>query len=197
LDNKLEVYAIGGTAMMLHSIKDATLDIDLVFNKEKDMQIFKRATEKLGYKEMDSFKIYGMKSKRPLMMTRGNERFDMFIEDVVYFKFTEEMKKRAKATHQFEKLTIKAADPHDIIIMKCATDRVKDNEDVTAIIKKTKIDWKIIIEEAKNQITHGKTMAAFELGEFLERLQKTGAHIPGQAIRELYKIVKKQTVAKI
>ena len=36
LPTKITVYAIGGTAMMFHGFKDATIDIDLVFESKKD-----------------------------------------------------------------------------------------------------------------------------------------------------------------
>ena len=56
--------------------------------------------------------------------------------------------------------------------MKCATDRIKDKDDARKIINSTKIEWDIIIEEAKNQTTLGKERAVFDLTGFLEDLRK-------------------------
>ena len=53
LNRKLEGYAIGGTAMMFHGIKDTTKDIDLVFNNKKDSQEFEDAEISLSYQKMD------------------------------------------------------------------------------------------------------------------------------------------------
>ena len=53
------------------------------------------------------------------------------------------MMKRATTTYEFDvNLLLRIADPHDLILMKCATDRLKDKEDARhlRIIYKGKID---------------------------------------------------------
>ena len=192
------MYAIGGTAMMFLGFKEATLDIDLVFEKEEDRTVFKEAVKDIGYHELDSIEIYGAKRNQPLMLRLDDERFDLFLVNVIDFIFSKQMMKRAEKTHQFNNnLILKVADPHDIILMKCATDRMKDIDDARNIIKEIDIDFKVIIEEARNQIELGRQSAAFELGEFLENLKKTGVKIPQKVLDELFKIVKKQAEEKV
>ena len=152
LTRKIISYAIGGTAMMFLGFKDATLDIDLVFENEKDRAVFKEAVKSLGYLEMDAIKIYGAKRNTPEMLKLDDERFDLFVVEVIDFIFSENMRQRAEQIHQFEhNLVLKIANPHDIILMKCATDRIKDKDDARRIINSTKINWDIIIDEAKKQ----------------------------------------------
>lgn len=198
LKKEVNAYAIGGTAMMFLGLKDVTLDIDLVFENKKDKDIFKEALKSLGYEEMDSFKIYGKKDNHPEMLTLGDERFDLFVSKVIYFIFSENMQKRAEAIHQFgSKLILKIADPLDIIMMKCATDRAKDIDDARKIIESRNINWKLLIDEAKNQIKLGRHTAAFDLGEFLEKLkEELKVDIPNSALDELFKIVEKQAAEK-
>jgi hypothetical protein len=194
LKQPVTAYAVGGTAMMFLGFKDATLDIDLVFESGKDREIFKDAINELGYKEMDAVQVYGVKRNCPEMFRRDDERFDLFVVEVIDFIFSEDMRKRAEQVHQFrDKLILKIANPHDIILMKCATSRQKDKDDARKIIDATKIDWDIIIGEAKKQIQLGKDKAAFELGGFLEEL-KTGMDmdIPKRVLDQLYGIVEKQ-----
>jgi phage-related holin len=74
---------------------------------------------------------------------------------------------------------------------------MKDIDDARNIIKEITIDFKVIIEEARNQIELGRQSAAFELGEFLENLKKTGVKIPQKVLDELFKIVKKQAEEKV
>lgn len=198
LKKPIATYAVGGTAMMFLGLKDATLDIDLVFEKESDKNAFKEAAEKLGYRKMDAIEVYGTKTNQPDMLKLNNERFDLFVVDVIDFIFSESMRKRAKKMHQFEdNLILKIADPHDLILMKCATDRIKDMDDARTIIKTNKIDWNLIIEEAKKQITLGKEGAAWELGCFLEKLKKENKKlVPQKILDKLFKIVEKQAEKK-
>lgn len=198
LSKKITVYAIGGTAMMFLGLKDTTLDIDLVFKNEKDKDIFKQAINSLGYSKIDTIKVYGIKRNPPEMLSLGDERFDLFVVNVINFIFSENMQKRAEQIHQFgDNLILKIADPHDIILMKCATDRLKDRDDTRKIIDSKKIDWRIIIEEAKNQIKLGKETAALELGCFLEELKyKMSVNISKEILDELFEFVKKQVEEK-
>jgi len=198
LKEPITTYAIGGTAMMFLGLKEATLDIDLVFEKESDKNLFKQAAEKLGYRKMDSIVVYGAKKNQPDMLKLNDERFDLFVTDVIDFIFSENMQKRAKQMHQFaDNLILKIADPHDIILMKCATDRIKDLDDARTIIQTTKIQWETIIEEAKKQISLGKERAAFDLGCFLEELRKKDKKfVPKETLDKLFEIVEKQAEKK-
>ena len=172
LNKKINVYAVGGTAMMFLGLKEATLDIDLVFENEKDRVEFKEALKSLGYEELDAVIVYGKKENKPEMLTLGDERFDLFVKEVIDFIFSENMQKRAKQLHQFgDNFMLKIADPLDIFLMKCATDRLKDLDDARSIVNSTKMDWDLIVNEAKYQKKLGKKKAIFELGYFLEKLE--------------------------
>src|SRR3989339_578064 len=199
ITKKITVYAIGGTAMMFLGFKDATLDIDLVFENEKDCAVFKDAVKSLGYLEMDAIKVYGAKRNTPEMFKLDDERFDLFVVEVIDFIFSENMRKRAEQIHQFEdNLILKIANSHDIILMKCATDRIRDKDDARKIINSTKINWDIIIDEAKKQIELGKDRAAFDLGCFLEDLKtKMNLNISQEVLDKLFEIVEKQAKDKI
>ena|SRR3989338_8856276 len=119
LKERINAYAVGGTAMMFLGLKDATLDIDIVFENETDRKIFEDAIKSLGYTALDSAIVYGAKKNRPHMFTLGDNRFDLFVGEIVYFIFSEDMQKRSKQIHQYNNnLILKIADPHDIIVMK-------------------------------------------------------------------------------
>ncbi|MBN2421095.1 hypothetical protein JXB27_02335 [Candidatus Woesearchaeota archaeon] len=196
LKRKMTVYAIGGTAMMFHGFKNATKDIDIVFFSEDDRLEFKRALEEVGYKGYDSVQVYGRKENQPIMLSRGSqkeERFDLFSRDVIRFVFSENMKKRATKTIEIGKnIVLKIADPHDIIIMKCATDRMKDKEDALSIIDKHGVDWDIVIDEAQNQTGLGNKRALFDLAEFVDDLIKMKAKISKKVLEKLIKTMEDQ-----
>ncbi|HDP73459.1 MAG TPA: hypothetical protein ENN46_00675 [Candidatus Woesearchaeota archaeon] len=198
LKRKITAYAIGGTAMMLLGLKEATLDIDLVFESSKDRDAFREAAKSLGYLEMDAVRVYGKRKNRPIMLKLADERLDLFVGRVIHFRFSEGMRRRAVNVYQFgDSLVLKAADPHDIIMLKCATDRVKDKDDARSIIEAVNINWDVLIDEAKSQIGLGEEAAAFELGAFLEELRnRMKANIPKQALDRLFSIVQGQAKEK-
>jgi hypothetical protein len=190
----ITAYAIEGTAMMFLGFKDTTLDIDIVFKSNKDRDVFAQAVKEIGYQEMDAVIVYGTKENRPKMYTLGDERLDLFVINGIDFDFSPPMIERAEQTHQFDdNLTLHIASPHDIILMKCATDRIKDRDDAQKIITSVNIDWNILMNEAKIQIERGRTIAAFNLGEFLEKLKyKMDVNVPKKVLDRLFDVVKKQ-----
>ena len=198
LPYEMTVYAIGGTAMMFYGIKSQTLDIDFVFKKERDREIFIKSAQSLGYKKLDSSLVYGFKKNTPIMIKVGDARLDLFLEEVINFQFSDEMVKRAKQIHQFGKnLIIKIADVNDIILMKCATNRLKDEEDIIEIFKNNEVDWNILIQEAENQVILGKETAILELGNFFEKMHNKRKIIPPKwFLDKLWIMLKKQVNKK-
>ncbi|HIH18229.1 MAG TPA: hypothetical protein HA282_02095 [Nanoarchaeota archaeon] len=196
---EITVYAIGGTAMMFLGLKEATLDVDLVFTKTEDKKAFKKAAKELGYKEMDSTIVHGVKDNSPEMISLGDARLDLFSTNVIDFIFSVSMQKRSRQDHQFGKnLLLKIADVHDIILMKCATRRVKDEDDIINLIRSIDtINWSLLVEEARNQVALGKETAIFNLGTLLETLKhKHKVKVPNAILGELWKLVKKQADKK-
>jgi len=199
LEKKISVYAIGGTSMMLKSIKDSTLDVDFVFDKKTDRDEFINALKNLGAKESDATITYGLRKNTPLMLELENVRFDLFMNKVVTSAFSEKMKNRASEIHEFGKnLIIKAADVHDIILMKSSTSRIKDIDDIVSIIKKNIINWNVIIGEAEEQVNLGNENAIISLGEKLESLNNQKLIIlPEFVLDKLWNLLKNQISKKV
>jgi len=199
LPEEIIAYAIGGTAMMFLGLKDATKDIDLVFTDKKERAEFKKAALSLGYKETDAAQVYGVKNNTPQIINLGDSRFDLFYLEVIDFTFSKNMQERAAQIHQFGKnLKLKIADKHDIIIMKCATRRTKDEDDIVNIIKNNyPINWDIIIEEIKFQVGLGKETAFFEMGNVVEKLIYTHKlNIPTSIYDRLFSLLEEQIKRK-
>ncbi len=198
LKHPIIIYAIGGTAMMLHGLKDITFDIDLVFENKEDKDNFKIALKEIGYKDKDPLSVYKVNRNTPDMLILENERFDLFVTKVIDFIFSDNMKKRSLKTYEFGKnFILKVADLHDIIIMKCATNRTKDMDDIKTIIENRTVDWEILIDEAKNQIKLGEKRAVMDLGDCLETLKKDyNVKIPNKVLNTLWELMKKQIQEK-
>ena len=201
LPKKLIIYSIGGTAMMLLGLKGETLDIDLVFDKKLDREIFIETLEVMKFRKDDKrvIETYGLKKNTPSMLRleSGDFIFDLFMNKIITSTFSDAMKERAKQTHEFGNLIIRVADPNDIIIMKSATSRVKDLEDIISIINKSQINWKILLEEAKEQVNLGNETAIMNLGEKLEKLNNQKVIlVPKDFSDKLWKLFKKQVKKK-
>ena len=198
IEKEMTVYAIGGTAMMFLGFKEATQDVDLVFANNEDRKEFKNVALSLGYKEMNPTIVYGVKNNCPQMIKLGDARLDLFSLDVIDFKFSQSMQERSKQVHQFgDKLFLRVADVHDIILMKCATRRVKDENDIINILNNSKIDLNILVQEAKNQLNLGKECAVVDIGNLLEKLKnKHKIDIPASILDDIWSLVQQQIKEK-
>ncbi len=199
---KLIVFSIGGTAMMLQGLKGETLDIDLVFDKENDRKLFIETLEKMKFRKDDKrvIEMYGLKKNTPVMLRleSGDFTFDLFLNKIISSVFSEGMKKRATQTHEFGgNLVIKVADPTDILIMKSVTGRAKDNEDIISIINDNKLNWDVVLDEAKEQVRLGNETAIIGLGEKLEKLINQNIILVPKSVTDiLWKLFREQVKKK-
>ncbi|MEK6926830.1 MAG: DUF6036 family nucleotidyltransferase [Nanoarchaeota archaeon] len=199
LSKKIKCYAIGGTAMMIRGIKSSTLDIDLVFNNSSERIEFINAVKKLGGKDSDVTLVYREKINTPHLISIPDARFDLFLEKIITSTFSNNMKSRANQIHEYGKnLIILPADPIDIIIMKSATSRDKDLEDITLISNSSKINWNLILEELKEQIILGNEWAILSFGENFEKLKDRNAlSIPQDFWDALWTLLNEQISKKM
>jgi hypothetical protein len=176
IDADIECIAIGGTAMMFSGYKNATKDIDIVFQDEKDRQIFVKAIIKLGYTERSIREVYDKKRAehkgKPKMYSRGEERFDLFVKNVFGFKLDA---RNITQRHDFigkKELIIKILSKEYLMLLKAITLRDKDLEDIETIIEKEKnIDWEFIVKEAIIQKENNQWIL-YDLEETLLKLSK-------------------------
>ncbi len=197
ISKEITAYTIGGTAMMFLGLKDSTLDIDIVFTSEEDRSAFKKAVKTLGFEDMDSAIVYGKRDNCPDMVKLPDSRIDLFLNEVISFIFSKNMQARAKEIHQFGNLILKVADVHDLIIMKCATNRIKDKDDILKIIKNSQINWDILADEAEHQLSLGKEQAVLSLGTLLEELNNNhNVEVPKQVLDKLWNLLEKQIRSK-
>ncbi len=193
LKSRAECYVIGGSAMMFYDAKAETLDIDLVFMDKKDLDNVKEALISIGFELKSSlikiFKRYDTASNTPIMMVRKDERFDLFVKEIISFVMSDTITKRVKETHEFDNLIVKVVSPEDIILMKCATEREKDRYDASNLIKKTNINWDILIKESIHQAELTPYLFPVFLFDFLYELKEDlKADIPKEVLNKIRKI---------
>lgn len=188
LEKDVTCYAIGGTAMMFYRYKNTTKDIDLVFSTQEERSYFVAAIMQLGYREGSLKNIYDEKrrSKKnvPLMYTRGEERFDLFVRDVFGFLLPPHLETTQQ--HDFpQHLTINILPIEYLVLLKAITRREKDHEDIETILSFEKnLDWNNIIMLAIEQQRKNKWIL-IDLEETLTKL-KAVTFIPGKFFNMIY-----------
>ena len=78
LKKKLKCFVIGGSAMLYYKLKDATKDVDIVLSNENDRQYILKFMKNLGYVERNPKILYINKKNVPILLQRGENRFDLF-----------------------------------------------------------------------------------------------------------------------
>ncbi|MFC1800708.1 hypothetical protein ACFLYT_01495 [Nanoarchaeota archaeon] len=170
IKKNVSCYAFGGTAMMFYGYKTATKDIDLIFDSKEEKNEFVRAIEDLGYKKTSPVGVY-IKEKlkdAPVMYTRGDERFDVFLNRVFRTPLTEDMKNNIFAKHDFiEKentFAVNVLNKESIILLKSVTDREKDFDDIKMITEKeSNLDWNKIADMAIELHKKGDSWVVLDL----------------------------------
>ncbi|MAG15565.1 hypothetical protein CMO88_00735 [Candidatus Woesearchaeota archaeon] len=195
----MECWAFGGNAMMFYGYKDETKDVDLLFDHEEDRAEFIKALEKLGFWETGLSNIYvpeKLKDKyKPLMYTRYDIRFDLFVKKVFKTAISPKMREDVYAVHDFKgkrNLRIKVLRKEFIVLLKSVTERDKDFEDILTIAKKDKrFDWQYLIDEVIWQHQHGDNLVLLDAEKTIKELKKY-VFVEQKYLKQLYAVLNKR-----
>ncbi len=133
LNEPLELFAIGGTAMVLKNIKESTKDIDFLTTEkyEKINRMFKLA----GLKEESSDKVCNIWRLDSL-------RIDIFYDGFIMgIPFPEDWKKLSEKIKEIGKIRLYILNWYDLIITKISRSEKRDIEDIIAIINSQKLNF--------------------------------------------------------
>ncbi len=195
---KVECFVIGGSAMMYYKAKDVTKDIDIVFLNEKGRGLIIKILKELGFKEREAKILYFKKKNVPILLQRDENRFDLFFDKIINFKFTESMKERVNAIYEYNNLIVKVVSPEDIILLKCATERAGDRADAAELIKRADIKWDVILEESIAQMNLIGDIIPLSLYDFLLELKEDlKVNIPDKVIKKIEDVAYKEALKKI
>lgn len=131
LDEDIELFAIGGTAMVLKGIKESTKDID-----------FLTTAEPKRIKEL--FLLAGLKEENSSQLCNtwylGDIRLDVFYYSFILgFALPDNWRKLSEHIKTIGKINLFILNWYDIIITKVARSERRDIEDCIAIIKHEKL----------------------------------------------------------
>lgn len=189
LNQRIDLYLIGGAAMSFTGLKDATKDIDVVVTGQEGFKALLDALKKSGYRDIiiKTRPYREMETKAVLENSEGF-RWDIFVDRICRgLQLSEGMIRRSTEFLKLNKMLINLICPEDIFVFKSITSRERDREDMHNLFIHG-LDFDIIKEEIIRQ--SGRSMdkawiAFFFLGleEFRE---KYGVLIPNYG--EFYEV---------
>lgn len=181
LKEKLNIYMIGGGAMCLKNLKDATFDIDLIVMSKKDFNILYKSMLKLGFDVVDQ-KLFkeAIYKNAIIVLQKGHSRIDIFIKNIVsMMDFSERMVERAELYDEKASLKVYLASNTDILLLKSLSDREKDFPDIERLIRGD-IDWKSIVRECDLQSREGVKWIFFVFEQLCRVENDRGIEIEGK-----------------
>ncbi|MBU1197962.1 hypothetical protein KJ765_05640 [Candidatus Micrarchaeota archaeon] len=179
LSKPIEVFLLGGGAMVFRDQKTATKDLDLVFVTDVDCKAFISAIEKIGFKPADGLETAYLKMEAAgIWHDKNGFRFDLFVRVVCgCLELMPSIEKRAEVFGEFGRLKVRTVSNEDVILFKSITERPDDVDDIAAIVRTSKIDWKVILEECQLQSAK-RSWHGLVCNKFNELAEKHGIDAP-------------------
>jgi ferredoxin-fold anticodon binding domain-containing protein len=148
LGRELQVYMIGGGAMALAGIKEATKDVDVIVMDDRDVRRLVRALEGLGYQGVPRpGREYMRMGASFILENVDGFRWDVFVAQIMRkLMFSESMRGRTRGFGEYNKLKIGLASNSDIFLFKSITEREGDLEDMSSLVR-AGIDSEVLLQE--------------------------------------------------
>lgn len=128
---RIDIFAVGGTALTLLGLKDSTRDIDFNIDSEK------------GYKKIE--KLFGQMGFKKIGPNKWETDIGFFIDlfqsgYIFCVQLPDGYQKMSKEIRNFGRIRLLAISPYDIIITKLGRSESKDFDDIKTILTKEKIN---------------------------------------------------------
>ncbi len=177
LDEQINIYTIGGAVLLEQGLKIATKDIDLVVSTKNEFIKFQKALIKLEFKPQIPGKEYKHMNLNQIFQ-KEDFRIDLFEKEVCgKFSISEGMIGRARKIINLKYIKMHFCSNEDIFLFKTMTERDGDLEDCQNLMT-LGLNWKVILEELKNQINNSKQDVWITwVGERLDLLENMGSEI--------------------
>ena len=175
LDEELTVFLIGGGALTLDGLKNATKDIDLIVREQAELQRLRYVLSTAGYEPPENLAAEYDELDAAFILENGARRFDVFHEQVAgVIHLSDPM--IARSTHRFEEdeLSVRTVSIHDIFLFKAVANRADDVDDMIEIAQ-AGIDDDVIMAEIETQLDFlGRDEFITAMKHKLDRLDEQG-----------------------
>jgi len=139
VERDLKMYALGGTALTILSIKNSTRDVDINIESKREYDYVRRLFTDLGFENR------GLR-----WLTQEGLAFDLFWgSNIMGTNLLPDCIGRAKLIRSFGNIILYTLPLEDIIISKLARGDIRDFDDIKAIFEREKIDLKGLAQRYK------------------------------------------------
>ena len=178
-------YLIGGGAMMYDSLKAFTKDLDMITLTSEEYVRIRDSLIEIGFESIKPTSEYCRFNLSNILQRTDGYRVDLFHRTVCNkLKLSDNMAKRAKLRYSGKNLSLYTCSPSDIIVFKSITDRDGDVEDCIFLIRSGYVDWNVVLDEIKDQVSTGEGIWITWMEEKMMRIhERSKIRIP--ILREL------------
>ena len=145
VDKPITIFLIGGAVMVIRGLKGRTKDIDIIALDHDDMQSLVRALILMKYRKVSEnhYEMHMEHTKLP--------KVDLYVGGIPRkFVLTKNMIERAERKI-YGKLTVLLPSNEDLVLIKMIAGRMRDILDIERVLRKTTINWRIVIDEMLQQ----------------------------------------------
>ena len=173
IETKINIYFIGGNALIEHQTKNSTKDIDLVMISNKEASELVSILKKNGFSEIKDKEFqYDELDTSAMLEKKDYPRVDLFLNKVCgMLEFSKRMQERSKQIRK-GKINIFVASLEDVFLLKSISSRDSDLVDCENILKQKIINWSIVLEEIQKQKKNLTGLKELIILEHLEALEK-------------------------
>ena len=177
IKGKVNIYIIGGAALLFRGLKGSTKDIDIIVKSSKEKTELEKTLRNLDFKGNKITHEY-KNLEITYILKRDDFRIDLFMNRVCStLSISKGIETRAENIFSGKNLNVFVCSNEDILLFKAIARREADIEDCIALARQS-LDWNIIIKEINYQIKKGKEIWITYLAEGLEKIQEKGIEVP-------------------
>lgn len=175
INDDLTVYLIGGGALTLEELKNATKDIDLIVRRESELKQLWSVLTSAGYEPQEDLAEEYDELEAAFILEKDRCRFDVFHEQVAGVIYLgDSMISRSRHLFEEDGLSVRMVSLDDIFLFKAVANREDDVEDMVRIAQGG-IDDDVIVEEIMTQLDLlGSDDFIGAMKKKLERLEDQG-----------------------
>ena len=152
IDDHLTVYLIGGGALTLEGLKNATKDIDLIVRREPELKQLWSVLTAAGYEPQADLAEEYDELEAAFILEKDRRRFDVFHEQVAgVICLSDSMISRSQHLFDEDGLSVRMVSLNDIFLFKAVANREDDVEDMIRIAQGG-IDDDLIVDEIMVQL---------------------------------------------